>query len=82
MASGTPVVAFDIGGPSDIIKHQVDGYLAKPYSPEDLANGIRWLLDENTRSIVRLAAIRKIREQFSTSVVAEQYIALYKSLLA
>ncbi len=82
MASGTPVVAFDIGGPSDIIEHQVDGYLAKPYSPEDLANGIRWLLDENNRPNVRLAAIRKIRERFSTSVVAEQYIALYKSLLA
>src|SRR5215469_8246378 len=37
MACRTPVVAFDTGGPRDIIDHRVDGYLAEPFSPDDLA---------------------------------------------
>src|SRR5690606_16437207 len=30
MACGTPTVAFDIGGMSDLIDHQQNGYLARP----------------------------------------------------
>ncbi|MEG3066598.1 glycosyltransferase [Acetomicrobium sp.] len=36
MACGTPVVAFDANGPKDIIDHEINGYLAKPFEPEDL----------------------------------------------
>ena len=46
MACGTPVVAFDSGGPRDIITHRHDGYLAEPYSADDLAAGIAWCLDQ------------------------------------
>lgn len=37
---GTPVVAFNVGGNSDIIEHKVNGYLAEYKSSEDLAAGI------------------------------------------
>jgi glycosyltransferase involved in cell wall biosynthesis len=40
LACGTPVVAFDIGGMPDMIEHQKNGYLAKPYDVTDLAHGI------------------------------------------
>ena len=39
---GTPVVAFDTGGPRDIITHLHDGFLAQPQSTDDLARGIAW----------------------------------------
>ena len=49
-ACGTPVVAFDIGGNGDMIKHQTNGYLAKPLDVDDLANGISWVVDSDERS--------------------------------
>ena len=36
-------VAFDIGGLKDIVDHKKTGYLAKPFDPIDLANGIIWI---------------------------------------
>jgi len=40
MACGTPVVAFDIPGVRDIVKHGVTGYLDKPYNVKSLINAI------------------------------------------
>ncbi len=47
-ACGTPVVAFNIGGLVDIVEHQRTGYLAKAFETEDLAEGIRWVLDNGS----------------------------------
>lgn len=41
LACGTPVVAFDIGGMPDMIQHYKTGYLAQPFSVEDLVTGIQ-----------------------------------------
>jgi len=45
LACGTPVVAFDIGGNSDMIEYQKNGYLAQPFDTDDLATGIEWVLN-------------------------------------
>ena len=45
LSCGTPVLAFDIGGISDMIDHKVNGYLAKPFEIDDLAKGIKWVLN-------------------------------------
>lgn len=45
LACGTPVVAFNIGGIPDLIKHEQTGYLAKYKDELDLANGINWVLN-------------------------------------
>jgi len=44
MACGTPVVAFDQGGMADVITHQQTGWLAQPFDPQALSQGIRWAL--------------------------------------
>ena len=44
MSCGTPVVSFNATGPKDIVEHRVNGYLAEPFSAEDLAHGIAWVL--------------------------------------
>jgi glycosyltransferase involved in cell wall biosynthesis len=44
LACGTPVVAFRIGGPRDIVTHGETGYLAEPYAAQDLAAGILAML--------------------------------------
>ena len=47
MACGTPVVCFDATGPKDIVEHKRTGYKAVPFSTEDLAEGIKWVLNLN-----------------------------------
>jgi glycosyltransferase involved in cell wall biosynthesis len=83
MACGTPVVAFDEGGPRDIIDHQVDGYLARMSDSEDLAAGILWCLDAvDTGNEIRRRARAKVVERFDISTIADRYLALYERILS
>ncbi len=45
MASGVPVLGFNHGGNSELIKHGVTGYLARPNDYEDLASGLAYCLE-------------------------------------
>jgi glycosyltransferase involved in cell wall biosynthesis len=45
MASGTPAVAFDVGGTRELIEHGKNGYLARAGDIQDLAAGIDAMLD-------------------------------------
>jgi len=49
MFCGTPCAAFNIGGIPDMIEHQQNGYLAQPFLPEDLAQGLDWILADSVR---------------------------------
>ena len=82
LACGTPVVAFDIGGNSDMIEHQKNGYLAQPFNTDDLADGIEWLLNAANYQQLCDNARNKVLTHFDSQIVAKQYIALYKEILA
>ena len=83
MACATPVVAFDSGGPRDIITHRHDGYLAEPYSADDLAAGIAWCLDQaKSGAGLGLRARAKVESKFDIDVVAASYERLYRRILA
>ncbi len=81
LACGTPVVAFDIGGNSDMIEHQLNGYLAKPFEPQDLAHGIEWILNAPNYKQLCDNAHDKVLTHFDSRLVAKQYIELYKDIL-
>jgi len=82
MSCGTPVVGFDIGGNGDMIDHGSNGYLAEPYEPADLAEGLRCVLaDAESSGKFAAAAREKVERCFSYDVVAQQYIELYQSIL-
>ncbi|GAB6121420.1 hypothetical protein JCM30204_25690 [Dysgonomonas termitidis] len=79
MACMTPVVSFLDTGPAGIIEHKQTGYLAKYSDPEDLATGIEWILEDNSRlNSLSLNARYKIETTYDIKVVAEQYRSLYK----
>lgn len=83
LACGTPVVAFDATGLRDIVDHEQNGYLAKPYLPEDLANGIAWVLADSDRHQVLCKASRqKAEEAFALEIQAKQYVNLYEELIS
>lgn len=81
LACGTPVVAFDIGGNSDMIEHKKNGYLAAPFDCQDLAAGIEWVLYNDGYEHLRLHAREKVNANFSEEVVIPKYVEQYKKII-
>ncbi|MGB0238022.1 MAG: glycosyltransferase family 4 protein [Cycloclasticus sp.] len=81
LACATPVVGFEIGGNGDMIEHEINGYLAKPYDTADLASGIEWILNASNYSELSANARNKVLTEFDNAVVAKRYVALYESVL-
>ncbi|WP_302148538.1 glycosyltransferase [uncultured Desulfovibrio sp.] len=82
LACGTPVVGFAVGGIPDMIEHKVNGMLATPHDPQELAAGIAYVLeDQERREAMGRAARRTVEEKYAYPVVAKQYIELYQQLL-
>ncbi|WP_375503176.1 glycosyltransferase family 4 protein [uncultured Nostoc sp.] len=79
---GTPVVAFNSTGLKDIVDHQQNGYLAKPYEVEDFAKGITWVL-ENEQRLQKLSfyAREKAQQEFTLELQARRYSALFQEIL-
>jgi glycosyltransferase involved in cell wall biosynthesis len=83
LACGTPCVAFDIGGMPDMIEHQVNGYLARAFSSEDLATGIAWVLADAGRWRDLSACARtKVEAEFDVREVARRYVRVYEEALS
>lgn len=80
MACGCPVVSFDNSGQTDIIDHQVNGYLARYPDPEDLARGIEWVWAHTGDLHLAEAGIRKVQAEYTEAVVARKYLNLYNRL--
>lgn len=82
MACGTPVVAFDATGPSDTVDHRETGYLAEPYSPTDLAEGIEWVIaDEGRLTSLGEAAREKAERELALKIVSKKYKNIYENIL-
>ena len=81
-ACGTPVIAFDNSGLTDIVEHLKTGYLAKAFDTTDLAHGIQWLLSDLSRLMtLGLAARERALDKWSVKVVADAYQNVYNSVL-
>lgn len=81
MACGTPCVGFEIGGIPEMIGHKINGYVANYKDADDLANGIRWVLDHKDRQALSDACVKKVEENYSEVVIANRYIELYQQIL-
>lgn len=81
MACGTPVVAFDSGGPADIVEHRRTGYLARSFEADDLAAGIAWCLERDGRpaELGRLSR-KRVEDNYDIRVVARRYRDLYEQI--
>lgn len=81
LSCGTPVVAFDLGGNGDMIDHKQNGYLARKGDNEDLAEGILWCIENNKDKDLSIAARQKVLNNYTSEIVCNQYVELYKDLL-
>jgi glycosyltransferase involved in cell wall biosynthesis len=82
MAVGTPVIAADVGGVSEVIKDGETGLLIPPESPSHLASAIEELLTGRTSGDDLVHAARTlVQERFSPSVAARNWKRLYEENL-
>ena len=77
-ACATPVVAFNIGGLSDIVDDRLTGALAEPFETSSLASEIRWVLESpQRRSALGSAARKRAERLWNPNRVARMYEQLY-----
>jgi glycosyltransferase involved in cell wall biosynthesis len=82
LSCGTPVVATDVGGTSEVVKHGENGILVPPNNAIRLAEGIQYLLDnENVRRKFGENGRKWVVNNFSSDVVAKRLFQIYKSLM-
>jgi len=81
LACGTPCAAFAVNGLPDMIEHQRNGWLSRPFDTNDLAEGIRWLTRHPQQDQLRRAAREKAVSEYSLTVMGDRYMALYEDVL-
>ena len=82
MACGTPVVSFKSGGPTELIRHKENGFIADGFDSNNFAEGIAWILkDASRRERLSKNCVTDIQCNFSQEVIAKRYAAVYERVL-
>lgn len=82
MACGTPMVSFDVGGVSDLVRPGVTGYLAQTEDVDDLARGMLTLIEDDRLRETMSQKCRAIAlEEYSIELQARRYVQLYSECL-
>ncbi|MFC1653797.1 glycosyltransferase [Patescibacteria group bacterium] len=71
-STGTPILAFDVGGVGELIEHKRDGYLAKYKNKKDLEKGFSYLLNKKPS--------KNNGKKHSVELMTEKYQKLYSEL--
>jgi glycosyltransferase involved in cell wall biosynthesis len=81
MAAGKPVVASEVGGIPDLVKHGETGYLVRPADERALANGIKKLLNDPERAQQMGQRGKEYCRQFSLEAMIAKLDDLYSDLI-
>ncbi len=79
-ASGTPLVATDVGALTNLVDDGHSGLLVPPRDPEALADGLAMLLTDPARRERMAAAATARLERFTIDTVALEFADLYERL--
>lgn len=77
MGTGLPIIATDVGGISSMVNNNVDGILISN-DKDELKEALEGLLSESKRQELGIEARKKPLKVFSSAVMGEKYIKLYK----
>jgi UDP-glucose:tetrahydrobiopterin glucosyltransferase len=76
LACGVPVIAYNRGGPAEIVQHGVTGWLVEPDSVPALVNAIR-----NVGQIDRTTCRQVAEAEYSLSAMADRVEAWFDAIL-
>jgi glycosyltransferase involved in cell wall biosynthesis len=82
MATGTPVVATNVGGLPEIVEHDRTGLLVPPRDPAALAAAISALLADPERGRLLAATAAERLHDFTIDTVALRFADLYEQLVS
>ncbi len=81
-ASGEPVVAFDVGGVNEAMRHGETGLLVKRGDSDEFAAAItRLLSDRGLREKMGLNARKFVSESFTWDICAQKMLQVYREVL-
>jgi glycosyltransferase involved in cell wall biosynthesis len=79
---GTPVIASDVGGLSEIVRHKQDGILVPPRDVKALADAIVYLLkDSNLQCQMQRATLSRCQQDLNWSNIAKETIQIYETAI-
>lgn len=82
MACNVPIVASDIPGCRDLVKHGTTGLLFRPDCADELREMVMRLLSDGAlRAQLASSARRTVEEEWSAATMAKRYLALYGELI-
>jgi len=82
-ASGRPMVATDVPGCREVVRHEETGLLVPPRDPKALADALARLAgDAALRQRLGAAARHLVEERFGEAAIAQAVVALYRDILA
>ena len=72
MSAGIPVIASNVIGNNDVIKNELDGLLFDPHNPDELAEKMSKLIENDVlRQKMRKNALDKIKNVYDIRIVAK-----------
>lgn len=81
LASGTPVVAYRVGGVEDVVEEGVTGFSYAVGDIKGLVDGVRQIAADPDRRAAMGRAARALAETLSWSSVMDDIVALYARLI-
>lgn len=82
LRAGMPTVATDVGGNSEVVRHEREGLLCQPKAPRDLGSAIkRALEDEPARRAWGECARKRYESEFRVELMVERMTDFYEKLL-
>jgi glycosyltransferase involved in cell wall biosynthesis len=83
MAAGRPVVATDVAGSNEVVRHAESGLLVPPADPVALADAIRRILaDPAQAERLARAGQGRVQREFSVERTVRGVDAVYEQVLA
>lgn len=80
MACGIPVIASDLGGNSELVRHGISGFLFRPGDDQDLAEKIRALMDDRSLQESFGRAGKEIIQNYDIAKQAGELLDIYRNL--
>jgi len=82
MAMKKPVIATNVGGNGDVIRHGKNGFLVPARNPKLLSSSVKKLIDNNSlRKKIGTLNRKTIEKEFSWENTVSQFEDLYRNLL-
>lgn len=81
MAAGKAIVSTRVGAIPKVLEDRVDGMLIEPMNSEALGSSvIELMMSDGLISVMGERARRKVADQYSSTLMADKYIQIYRKL--